>query len=112
MGDGIREIVRGGVWFTRSHAMKRKKHKPHQIVEKLRVVERLQQEGKTLEEAAVEIDVSVQTYYRWRRQYGAMGTNELKKLKGLEQENRRLKKLVAELALQNDILKEVNVGNF
>ena len=92
--------------------MSRKKHNTTQIIDKLRLVERMVAEGNTVEEAVAKISVSVQTYYRWKRKFDKMGKTEAKRLKNLETENARLKKLVAELSLQNDILKEVNEGNF
>lgn len=92
--------------------MGRKKHSTTEIIDKLRQVERMVGEGENVEEAVGKINVSVQTYYRWKRKFDKMGKAEAKRLKDLEKENARLKKLVAELALQNDILKEVNEGNF
>jgi transposase len=92
--------------------MKKKKHTPEQIVTKLRKVEALTAEGATIAEAAKQIGVSEQTVYRWKNQYGGMNRHEAKRLKELEKENARLKKLVAEQALDIDILKEVAKGNF
>lgn len=92
--------------------MGRKHHTPAQCIEKLRQVERLMAQGNTVEEAVAKIDVSVNTYYRWKHRYQGMDKSDAKRLKSLEKENARLKKLVADLSLQNDILKEVNEGNF
>ena len=92
--------------------MKRKRHTPEQIITKLRKVERLTAEGATVAEAVKQIEVSEQTYYRWRREYGGMEKNQVKQLKELQKENARLKKLVAEQALDISILKEVAEGNF
>lgn len=92
--------------------MKKTKHTPEQIINKLRRVEALTAEGATVAEAAREIGVSDQTVYRWKRKYGGMDRDQLKRLKELEKENARLKKLVAEQALDIDILKEVAEGNF
>lgn len=90
----------------------KKHHTPTQIIEKLREVERHRAEGLGIDEAVAKISVSVQTYYRWKRKFQNMDKAEVKRLKELEKENARLKKLVADLSLQNDILKEVNEGNF
>lgn len=92
--------------------MKKTKHTPEQIISKLRKVEVLTAQGATIAEAAKQIEVSEQTYYRWRTKYGGMDRGQLKRLKELEKENARLKKLVAEQALDIDILKEVAKGNF
>ena len=89
-----------------------KKHTPEQIIKKLREVEALTAQGSTVGDAVKQIGVTEQTYYRWRKQYGAMGKDELKRLKELDRENARLKKLVAEQALDISILKEVAEGNF
>jgi len=79
--------------------MKKKRHTPEQIITKLRKVERLTAEGSTVKEAVKQIEVSEQTYYRWCREYGDLQKNQLKRLKELQKENARLKKLVAEQAL-------------
>jgi transposase len=92
--------------------MKKKNHTPEQIIQKLRQVEALTAHGQTVAQAVKTIEVSEQTYYRWRLEYGQMSKDQLKRLKELETENRRLKKLVAEQALDIDILKEVAEGNF
>lgn len=92
--------------------MKKKHHTPEQIITKLRTVERLTAEGTTVKQAVKQIEVSEQTYYRWRREYGGMQKNQLKQLKELQKENARLKKLLAEKELDIDILKEVAEGNF
>lgn len=89
-----------------------KHHTPTQIIEKLREVERLTLQGHSVELAVSKIGVSVNTYYRWKRKFQGMDKPEVQRLKVLEHENARLKKLVAELSLQNDILKEVNEGKF
>lgn len=81
-----------------------------QIIVKLREVEVLCSQGKTIGEAVRQIEVSEQTYYRWRKQYGKMTTLEAKRLKELEKENVRLKRLVADLSLDNAILKDVASG--
>lgn len=92
--------------------MKKTKHTPEQIIAKLRRVEALTAQGITVAEAVKQIEVAEQTYYRWKNQYGQMDRDELRRLRELEKENARLKKLVAEQALDIDILKEVARGNF
>jgi len=83
-----------------------------QIIVKLREVEVLCGQGKTIGEAVRQIGVSEQTYYRWRKKYSGMNISEAKKYRALEKENARLKKLVADLSLDNAILKDVAEGNF
>ncbi len=83
-----------------------------QIIVKLREVELSCNQGKTIAEAVRQIGVSEQTYYRWRKEYGGMNTSYAKRMKALEKENIRLKKLVAEQALDISILKDVNSKNF
>lgn len=83
-----------------------------QIINKLREVEVLLSQGGTIREASRKIGVTEQTYFRWRREYGGMRVEQAKRLKALEKENARLKRLVADLSLDKDILKEVARGNF
>jgi len=92
--------------------MKRKKHTPEQIIQKLRKVESLRAEGATVAAAVKQIGVSEQTYYTWKRKYHGMDKRQLKELKALQKENERLKKLVAEQALDIDILKEAVKGKY
>lgn len=92
--------------------MKKKRHTPEQIVTKLRKVEALTAEGATVAEAAKQVGVSEQTVYRWKKQYGQMDRNQARRLKTLEKENARLKKLLAEKELDIDILKEALEGNY
>ena len=87
-----------------------KKYTPEQIIGILRAVEVAQGEGLTIKEALVEHEITENTFYRWKRTYGPMSVNEVKRLKELETENARLKKLVAELSLDKDILKEALAG--
>ncbi len=89
-----------------------KRHSPEQIIRKLRQAEDKLASGSTVPEVARELGISEPTFHRWRNRYGGMGTSEAKRLKELEQENARLKKLLAEQALDIDILKEVSRGNF
>ncbi len=83
-----------------------------QVLNKLREVEILISQGATSVEASLKIGVTEQTYYRWRREYGGMRVDQARRLKELEKENTRLKKLVAELSLDISILKEAARGNF
>ena len=92
--------------------MVRKSYTPEQIIHKLREAEILLNQGNTLPVVWKKIGVSDCTYYRWRREYGDMRIEQAKKLKKLEQENSRLKRLVADLSLDNAILKEASRGNF
>jgi len=92
--------------------MVKKAFTPEQIINKLRQAEVLISQGSTASEASRKIGVAEQTYYRWRKEYGGMRIEQAKRLKALEKENTRLKKLVADLSLDNAILKEVAEGNF
>ena len=92
--------------------MPKKRHTAEQVIGKLREAEVLLSQGKTAPEACKQIGVSEKTYYRWRKEYGGLRLDQAKRLKELERENARLKKLVAEQALDNAILKEVASGNF
>ena len=83
-----------------------------QIITKLREVEVLCSQGRTVSEAVRQIGVSEQTYYRWRKKYGGMNTSEARKMKELEKENARLKKLVVDLSLDNALLKDLNSKNW
>jgi putative transposase len=89
-----------------------KGYSPEQIVRKLREAEGKLASGSTIGEVAREFGISETTFHRWRNRYGGMSSREAKRLKELEKENARLKKLVADQALDIDILKEVNRGNF
>jgi putative transposase len=92
--------------------VKNNRHTPEQIVRKLRQAEARLAAGATVPEVARELGISEATFHRWRKQYGRMSSSEAKRLKELEKENARLKKLVAEQALDIDILKEVSRKNF
>jgi len=92
--------------------MKRRRHTPEQIIRKLREAERLLGEGKTIPEAAKAIEISEQTFHRWRNQYGGMKAQDAKRLKELERENGRLKAIVADQALEVRALKEISRGNW
>jgi len=92
--------------------MVKKSHSPELIINKLREAEILLNQGANVGEASRKIGVTEQTYYRWRKDYGGMRIEQAKRLKALEKENARLKKLVADISLDNAILKEVTEGNF
>jgi transposase-like protein len=92
--------------------MKRHRHTPEQIVRKLREGERLLNEGKDLTQVIRHLEVSEATWNRWRNQYGGMKATEAKRLRELEMENGRLKKLLAEAELDKAMLKELAEGNF
>ena len=91
--------------------MVKKAFKPEQIIGKLREAEVLLSQGFTVGEASRKLGITEQTYYRWRREYGGMRIEQAKRLKELEKENNRLKKLVADISLDNAILKEAVRGN-
>ena len=89
-----------------------KRFKPEEIIGKLREAEVLLGQGAPVDEMLRKIEVSAQTYYRWRKDYGGMRVDQAKRLKDVEKENVGLKKLVADLSLDNAILKEAAKGNF
>ena len=88
-----------------------KRHKPEEIVAKLRQVEVLAGQGMARVDAIRQISITEQTYYRWRKQYGGMGTDQLKELRRLQKENERLRRAVSDLTLDKLILTEVSRGN-
>ena len=92
--------------------MARKRYTAEQIINHLREAEIFISQGKSIREVCRLIGITEQTYYRWRKEYGGMDLSQAKRLKDLEKENQQLKKLVADLSLDNQILKEVNRGNF
>jgi putative transposase len=92
--------------------MVRKNFTPEQIINKLREAEVHINQGMSISEASRRIGVTQQTYYRWRKEYGGLRIEQAKKLKNLEKENAQLKKLVADLSLDNAILKEAAEGNY
>jgi len=92
--------------------MVRKTYLPEQIINKLREAEIHINQGIPIAEASRKIGITQQTYYRWRKEYGGLRIEQAKRLKGLEKENTRLKKLVADLSLDNAILKEASEGNY
>ena len=92
--------------------MPRKRHTPEQIIAKLRQVEIEMSRGKSVAEAVKVIGVTDQTYYRWRKEYGGLRTDQARRLKELERENARLKRIVADQSLDISILKEAAEGNW
>jgi len=92
--------------------MKRTRYNAEQIVKKLRDADAMLASGKTIGQVCQALEVSEQTFHRWRNQYGGMKAGEAKRLKALEEENKRLKKVVADLTLDKDILQEALRGNY
>ncbi len=92
--------------------MPTRRHKPEEIVAKLRQVDVLTSQGQTVADAVRAIGVTEVTYYRWRQEYGGLKTNQVRRMKELEQENQRLRKAVADLTLDKQILAEAARGNF
>ncbi len=92
--------------------MARKRYPAEEIIGHLRTIEREMGRGLGLVEACCKLGITEQTYYRWKKEYGGLRVDQAKRLKGLEQENARLKRLVADLFPDNSILKEVAAGNF
>ena len=92
--------------------MSTKRYKPEQIVNLLRQIEVAIANGKTAPPACREAEITAQTYYRWRKEFGGLKLDQAKRLKELEKENGRLKRLVAELSLEKQVLREVAQGNF
>ena len=89
-----------------------KRYKAEQIVTMLRQIEVSIANGKTTPQACKEAEITVQTFYRWRKEYGGLRMDQAKRLKELEKENGKLKRLVAELSLEKQVLKDVASGNF
>jgi len=92
--------------------MSKKRLTAEQIISKLREAEVLQSSGQSIAEICRQLGIKEQTYYKWRKEYGGMRVDQAKRLKEVEQENSRLKKLVADLSLDNAILKETVRGNY
>ncbi len=92
--------------------MAKKRHTAEQIISKLREAEILLAKGTQVPQVSRKLGVTEQTYYRWRKEYGGVRTDQVKRLKGLEKENAQLKKVVADLTLDNAILKEAAYPNF
>ena len=92
--------------------MPTKRYKPEQIVNLLRQVEVEIANGKTTPQACRDAEITAQTYYRWRKEFGGLKLDQAKRMKELEKENNRLKRLVAELSLEKQVLRDVAQGNF
>ena len=92
--------------------MKRKRHSPEQIIAKLRDADTALASGVSVEQICKQLEISQATYHKWRNQYGGIKADEMKRLKELERENARLKKIVADQAVDISILREVAKGNF
>lgn len=92
--------------------MARKRHTAEQIIKLLRTVEIDNGKGTSIDECCRKIGINLQTYYRWKKEYGGLRVDQAKRLKDLESENQKLKRLVADLSLDNSVLKEVAKGNF
>ena len=92
--------------------MKRRRHTPDQIIRKLAEGEKLLGHGQDLEDVTRHLEITESTWHRWRNQYGGMKVDDAKRLKELERENARLKHIVADLTLDNAMLKELNRGNY
>ena len=87
-----------------------KRHKPEEIVTKLRQVDVLVAQGMSRPDAILQVSITEQTYYRWKKQYGGMGTDQLKELKKLQKENEQLRRAVVDLTLDKQILREAAKG--
>src|SRR3954468_18984144 len=96
----------------RSACMRRRRHTPEQVVRKLREADRLLADGTEVPEVAKALEISEATYHRWRAQYGGVKGHDVKRLKELEQENARLKRIVADQVLEVAALKEISKGNW
>ncbi len=92
--------------------VKRRRHTPNQVIRKLREAERLFGEGKSTAEVAKALEISENTFHRWRNQYGGMKANDVKELKELRRENASLKQIVADKELEILAHKEISAGNF
>ena len=91
--------------------MPKKRHSPEQIVTKLRQIDVLVAQGRTIGQACKECEITDQSYYRWRKEYGGLEIEQAKRFKELERENARLKRLVADLSLEKQVLKDIAEGN-
>ena len=109
---GLFPVLELGYGTWKEGHMARKRYSAEQIIGHLRQAEIRTSEGKPVLEVVRELGISEQTYYRWRKEYGGMEVSQERRLKDLEQENGRLKRLVADQALDISILKEVSTGNF
>lgn len=109
----VQEVVRWNVILGQKEGRKGKaRHTAEQIVGKLREAEVLLGKGMSMEEVLPQVGISDATYYKWRKQYGGLRVDQAKRLKELEQENSRLRKVIADLTIDNSILKEAARGNW
>src|SRR3954467_7678224 len=92
--------------------LKRRRHTAEQVIRKLREADRMLGEGKSIPEVVRTLEISENTYHRWQRQFGGMKADDAKRLKELERENARLKRIVADQVLENEALKEIAKGNW
>jgi putative transposase len=92
--------------------VKRRRHTPEQVIRKLGEADRLLGEGRAIPEVVKQLEISENTFHRWRRQYGGMKADDAKRLRELERENQRLKRIVADQALEVQALKEIAKGNW
>lgn len=92
--------------------MSRKRYAAEEIINKLHEADVVQSQGKTISEVVRQLEISEMTYYKWRKEYGGLRVDQAKRLKELEQENGRLRKVVADLTIDNSILKEAARGNY
>lgn len=92
--------------------MKGRHHSPEQVVRKLHEADKLTGQGKDMAAVLKHLEISEQTYYRWRKRYGELTPDDARRLRELEAENKRLKKLVVDKELEIDMLKEISSGNF
>lgn len=107
-------VLRPTLWAGRLDEVMatRKKHTPEQVVRKLATADRLLNEGKDVADVCRQLQVSEQTYYRWRNQFGGMKADDAKRLKDLERQNATLKRLLADAELEKAALREIAEGNF
>lgn len=99
-------------WTKKGADMARKRYSPEEIIQILRTYELERTRGLTADEAAKKVNVTITTLGRWQKEFGGLRVDQAKRMKELEVENQRLKKLVADLSIDNQILKEVSKGNF
>jgi putative transposase len=99
-------------WYQRSWLLAKRRHTPEQIVAILRQIEVAVANHKPTPQACREAGINEQTFYRWRKEYGGLKLDQARRMKELERENTRLKRVVAELSLEKQILKDVASGNF
>ena len=109
MWESVVPVMMGAEWTA---DMTRRRHTPEQVIRKLREADKLAAEGRSAAEIAKYLEVSENTYHRWRNEYGGMKADDAKRLKELERENRQLKSIVADQALENRALKEIARGNW